>query len=71
MGDSGGRSRRNPTGEGAIRRATQRERTYVDASEDPVPLYSRGTERAMAAVAWAALSGILVIFILMTLGILQ
>lgn len=34
MGDSGGRSAGNRTGEGAKRRATQRERAYIEPPQD-------------------------------------
>lgn len=56
MGDSGGRSRQHRTGEGAVRRNTERERTDVDpAWRIPVPTVSVPMKRASWVVLWVVL----------------
>ena len=85
MGESGGRSTGNRTGAGAVRRSTQRQRSYIDpppgeerTSEEelPVPGLSPSNVVIVAAVAVAAAAllialGVAAIWAAAVLGIIS
>lgn len=72
MGDSAGRSAYHRTGDGAVRRATQRERDGIDPPQlHPLPWLPAPAEKAMAGVAWVALAAILVVLALIAVGVFR
>lgn len=68
LGSSAGRSSRNRTGEGASRRATQRERDGVDAPRDEEPplgwVPSARTQKLGDLLAWTVWAVFCVVFAL-------
>jgi hypothetical protein len=61
MGDSGGRSRGNRTGEGARRRNTQRERALVDPPWDrPLPVGVKAATWLVVLILLGTLVGLMV-----------
>lgn len=65
MGDSGGRSRGNRDGQGAVRRNTHRERTDVDPvwGDEPAEREARKIVRQVSLVALAVFTVMLALFL--------
>lgn len=83
LGKSGGRSAQNRLGDGALRRATPRERDYIDPpghrpddtqpNHDPIWVWTPRGERFLSFVAWSSsitLCGLTSICIAKLFGIL-
>lgn len=78
MGDSGGRSAGNRTGEGARRRNTPRERAQIDPPwDEAVPRYKQGQGTEVgpiftiaARVSWIASCVLLAVVLCMWFGVI-